>query len=234
MILTAHQPVYIPWIGLFHKIALADQFCIFDRVQYQTKDFNNRNKIKTQAGDIWLSVPVESKNHFNTLICDIKIVQNNWRKKHLKSIKLAYQKSPYFELYYPEIESIILRNHLFLSELNHDILMLMLKWFDIKCRIVRASDYNFQGNKSELVLDMCKTLGADSYIFGAQGKDYADVNQFSQENIKIYFQEYNHPSYSQLHGEFKPYMSALDLLFNVGEQAKIILFKNNITTILRN
>ena len=65
MILTAHQPVYLPWLGLFHKIALADQFCIFDIAQYQRKDFNNRNKIKTHTGPIWLSVPVESKDHFS-------------------------------------------------------------------------------------------------------------------------------------------------------------------------
>jgi len=231
MILTAHQPVYLPWLGLFHKIALADQFCIFDRVQYQTKDFNNRNKIKTQAGEIWLSVPVESKNHFDTLICDIKIIQSNWRKKHLKSLQLAYQKSPYFDQYFAEIEAIIMKQHTFLSDLNHDLLRIMLKWFKINCAVVKASDYNFQGSKSDLVLDMCQILGASSYIFGAQGKDYADAEKFSQANINIYFQDYTHPCYPQLHGEFKPYMSALDLLFNVGEQARNILFQDNITSI---
>ena len=86
MILTAHQPVYMPWPGLFHKIFLADMFCMFDIAQYQTKDYNNRNKIKTNVGELWLTVPVESKDHYNKKICDIRIINNGWNKKHLKSI----------------------------------------------------------------------------------------------------------------------------------------------------
>ena len=92
MILTAHQPVYLPWLGLLHKIAVADLFCYFDIVQYQTKDYNNRNKIKTHTGEIWLSVPVESKDHLQKGVGDIRIVQNGWQRKHFKSIQYAYQK----------------------------------------------------------------------------------------------------------------------------------------------
>lgn len=231
MILTAHQPVYIPWLGLFHKIALADHFCVFDRVQYQTKDFNNRNKIKTQAGELWLSVPVESKDHFNKLLCDIKIVQGNWQRKQLKSIKLAYQKAPYFELYFPEIERILTKKQLFLSDLNHDFLLQMLSWLNINCEISKASDYQFTGTKSDLVLDMCQQLNATSYIFGAQGKDYAEIDKFEKAGITPVFQDYIHPTYPQINGNFTPFMSALDLLFNTGDDAKDILMNNNIKSI---
>src|ERR1700748_2977221 len=106
MILTAHQPVYIPWLGLFHKIYLAEQFCIFDIAQYQIKDYNNRNLIKTNTGPIWLSVPVESKDHFQKKICDIKIVHNGWNKKHLKSIIQSYQKAKFYKDYIGGIEQI--------------------------------------------------------------------------------------------------------------------------------
>jgi len=110
MILTAHQPVYLPWLGLFHKISLADRYCIFDIAQYQTKDFNNRNKIKTNSGEIWLTVPVESKNHFQKKLCDIKIINNGWNKKHFKSIYLAYKKAPHFDQYIDELDRILLQN----------------------------------------------------------------------------------------------------------------------------
>ena len=109
MILTAHQPVYLPWLGLFHKIAVADLFCYFDIVQYQTKDYNNRNKIKIHTGEIWLSVPVESKDHFGKRVGDIRILQNGWQRKHIKSIQHAYQKSLYFRDYIAELESILLK-----------------------------------------------------------------------------------------------------------------------------
>jgi len=100
MILTAHQPVYLPWLGLFHKIAIADSFCYFDSVQYQTKDWNNRNKLIGPNGAFWLTVPVKSKGHFNKKVGEIKIDNTiNWRKKHLKSIELNYKSAPYFNYY---------------------------------------------------------------------------------------------------------------------------------------
>ncbi len=229
MILTAHQPVYLPWLGLIHKIALADQFCWFDIVQYQTKDFNNRNKIKTNTGEIWLTVPVESKNHFEKIISEVKIISGDWRRKHLKSIQLAYQKAPFFHQYFPALDQILRRTDLiFLSDLNLEILSYFLKCFGLERPIVKASDFNFQGKKSDLVLDMCVQLKATHYIFGAQGKDYADVASFHEKNIEVYFQDYHHPTYSQLHGEFLPYMSALDLLFNAGSRSSEILFEGNI------
>ena len=107
IILSAHQPVYLPWLGLFHKIALADIFCVFDIVQYQRKDFNNRNKIKTLAGPIWLTVPVKSSGRLNSIITDIEIINDGWHKKHLKSIELNYKKTPYFEQYFHSLKKIL-------------------------------------------------------------------------------------------------------------------------------
>jgi hypothetical protein len=228
MILTAHQPVYLPWLGLFHKIALAEQFCVFDVVQYQTKDFNNRNKIKTHTGPIWLSVPVESSNHFEKLICDIKIVDNGWNRKHVKSIKHSYMKAPYFKDYVDAVEELLLgRQHVFLSELNSEMLATFLKLLDINVPLVKASDYQFTGKKSDLVLDMCLTLNASDYIFGEQGKNYADVDAFRAKGVNVYFQKYNHPVYSQVNGPFEPYMSVIDLLFNCGPASRDIIMSGN-------
>ena len=231
MILTAHQPVYIPWLGLFHKIYLSEMFCLFDIAQYQTKDYNNRNKIKTNTGEIWLTVPIESKDHFNKKICDIKIINNGWNRKHIKSIQLAYKKADYFKTYFEEVEGILSKQYDYLTDLNLDILKFMFRSLDINVPIVKASDYSFKGNKSDLVLDMCIKLGATKYIFGSQGKNYADVFSFNLQGIQAHFQDYQHPIYSQLHGDFIPYMSAIDLLFNMGPASKDILLSNNITKI---
>jgi len=231
MILTAHQPVYIPWLGLFHKIFLADKFCVFDIAQYQIKDYNNRNLIKTHTGPIWLSVPVESKNHFQKKICDIKIVNNGWNKKHFKSIEQSYRNAMFYKENIGGIEKILMTKYEYLTDLNTDILRFMLTAFDINVPIVKASDYEFTGAKSDLVLDMCVKLNADKYIFGSQGRNYADVASFNNKNIGIYFQDYIHPEYKQLHGQFAPYMSALDLLFNEGPNSKEILLSGNISSV---
>jgi hypothetical protein len=228
IILSAHQPVYLPWIGLFHKIALADIFCVFDIVQYQRKDFNNRNKIKTSAGPLWLTVPVKSSGRLDSIITDIEIINDGWQKKHLKSIELNYKKTPYFEQYFFGLRKILDTPYQYLVDLNFDILIYVLNVLDIDTKIVKASDYSFVGTKSELVLDMCTQLDADIYIFGEKGKDYADVDVYKSKGVHPYFQSYNHPVYKQIKGEFEPFMSVLDLIFNQGKDSKEIIMSNNI------
>jgi len=230
MILTAHQPVYLPWLGLFHKIALADGFCYFDDVQYQIKDFNGRNKIKTANSSIWLTVPVKAKGYRDKKIREIEIDNSqDWRSKHFKSIYLNYKKAPFFKDYADFFEGVYKKDWTHLSDLNEYMLKWFLKELGIKVNYYKASELDFQGYKSDLVLDMCEKLKADLYIFGAFGKDYADEKKFNEKNIKIYFQDYNHPAYPQLQGEFLPYMSIIDLLFNCGNKSLEVLMSGNIT-----
>ena len=230
MILTAHQPVYLPWLGLFHKIALADSFVWFDDVQYQKKDWNNRNKIKTKNGPIWLTVPVLSKKHFEKKVGRIKI--NNdlpWAKKHLKSIQFSYSKSKYFDYYYEFFKNVYNKKWIFLSDLNLHILKFFLKELKIEVPIVKLSDLKISGQKSDLVLNMCKQLKAKIYIFGGEGKNYADQEKFRGSGVEPIFQEYNHPEYQQMHGDFISHLSIIDLLFNCGPECYDILMHGNMT-----
>jgi len=228
MILTAHQPVYLPWLGLFHKIAISDLYCYFDIVQYQRKDYNNRNKIKTHNGDIWLSVPVRSSGRLNSKINDIEIINNGWNKKHIRSIELNYSKAKYFEKYFNGIKKILLNDYKYLSDLNYDILKYGLHALNIDTKVIKASDYDFSGSKSDLVLDMCVKLSADLYIFGKQGKEYANTDSFLDKSILTIFQDYKHPAYRQLHGDFIPNMCFLDLIFNHGSNSYNLLMLKNI------
>lgn len=228
MILTAHQPVYLPWLGLFHKIALSDTFCIFDDVQYLKKDWNNRNRIKTNAGTLWLTVPVLTIGYMEKAIREIEINNTiDWRKKHWKTILLAYKKAPYFSKYADFFEDFYKREWDNLVKLNDYILFYLLKELGINVNIRRASEEKFEGAKSDVVLDMCKKLKADIYMFGILGKGYADVEKFNQSGIEVYFQDYQHPEYPQQHGKFVPYMSVVDLLFNCGDSSLDILMSGN-------
>ena len=229
MILTAHQPVYLPWLGLFHKIALSDTFCIFDDVQYLKRDWNNRNQMKTHNGVLWLTVPVLTEGHREKPIREIRINNTiDWRKKHWNTILLAYKKAPYFEKYADFFESLYKKEWEKLVELNDFVLVYLLKELGIQVSIRRASDEQFTGIKSDLVLDMCKKLGADAYIFGSLGKDYAEVDKFDKLKIKVHFQDYLHPEYPQLCGKFVPHMSVIDLLFNCGNNSLDILMSGNV------
>ena len=230
MILTAHQPVYLPWLGLFHKISLAETFVYFDQVQYLPKDWMNRNKIRTKNGSILLTVPVLRKGYRDLKTSEIEINNSiNWQKKHLRSISLNYKKSPYFENYIPFFEDVYSRKWEFLGDLNE----YMLKWFldelGIKVNFLNAKNFKFEGEKSSLILNMCKKLDASTYIFGTLGKDYANVHEFEKNNVKLIFQDYNHPKYSQLYSEFVSHLSVIDLLFNHGPKSLEIILSNNIS-----
>lgn len=230
MILTAHQPTYLPWLGLFHKIALSDIFIYLDNVQFEKNSFTNRNKIKTANGPLWLTVPVLAKGHFNKTIKDLEIDNSkDWRVSHWKSIYLNYKKAPYFNKYAAFFEDVYKKEWRRLTDLNEYMLKWFLKELRIKTEYCKASESNFQGHKSDLVLNMCEKLGANLYIFGALGKDYAREEDFVKEGVKIYFQDYNHPRYPQLWGnDFSPFMSIIDLFFNCGSKSLEVLMEGNI------
>ena len=229
MILTAHQPVYLPWLGLFHKIALADAFVSFNQVQYQPKDWNNRNRIKSATGPTWLSVPVLRKGYLNRSYSDIEI--NNdvpWRRKHWESLRTTYAKAPHFRRYADYFEDVYRRDWRTLVALNESMLGWFLGVLEIDVPVTSAADHALAGEKSDLVLDMCAKLGADRYVFGAQGRDYADVAAFEAAGVEVMFQDYRHPSYAQLHGPFVPNLSIVDLLFNCGDDSLEILLSGNL------
>jgi hypothetical protein len=228
LILTAHQPVYLPWLGLFHKIAVSDRFVSFNQVQYQPKDWNNRNKVKTSQKADWLSVPVNRKGYLEKKICDIEI--NNqvpWGRKHWGTLLQNYGKAPHFKKYADYFEDVYKREWKTLVDLDETMLQWFLDSLGIDVRVESAGDFDFQGQKSGLVLDMCKTLGADVYIFGAQGRDYADTDCFEGAGVRSEFQDYHYPEYPQQHGAFIGNLSIVDLLFNCGGDSLDILMSGN-------
>ena len=216
---------------LFHKIALSDTFVYLDTVQYLKKDWNNRNKIKTANGVIWLTVPVLTKDKFGQTLQQVKInTQIDWRKKHWQSIRMSYSKTPCFNRYAGFFEGLYQKEWENLNDLNENIFRFLLEALGIRVNVIKAStSLSLQDTKSDLVLDMCLKLKADVYIFGALGKDYAEVDKFKERGIKLIFQDYKHPVYKQQFGNFEPYMSIIDLLFNHGDSSLDILMSGNVT-----
>ncbi len=224
MILSGHQPAYLPWLGLFHKMTLADAFCIVDDVTY-SKDFINRNAVKTARGRLWLTVPVDA--HGTKRICDVRIVGSSWRRKHVRTIVSSYSKAPYFGTYAPEILSVIAKPHAFLSEFTNELLRLLTQLLGFGVNFIVASDYDFAGRKSEYVLNVCSRLGASAYVFGSHGRQYVNEQILRAGGVEPIFQEYRHPVYRQRYGAFVPRLSVIDLLFNEGPRSLGILLRDN-------
>lgn len=221
MIVSAHQPAYLPWLGLFDKIARSDAFCILDTAQFSSGDFINRNRIKSPRGAIWLTVPVHAQNRVP--ICGVRIRDDGWRRKHVAALAHCYLKAPFYDRYAPEIADVLERPHSSLNELTARLLRVLLRQLGIGTLLVFASDHDFAGKKSDYLLDMCRGLGATSYISGARGRNYLDAEAFSAAGIGVEFQNYRHPVYPQRFGAFVPNLSVLDLLFNVGPRSLDVL-----------
>mgnify|MGYP001166233830 FL=1 len=230
MFLSAHQPTYLPWLGLFHKISVADLFVVYDDVEYSRYGWYNRNYILSKNGPILLVVPVIRQFSDHLLHNQVKIDNSqNWSKKHIKSIELCYSKSPYFNEYIDLFVDVFTKKYEYLFELNISLLELFLKEFSIKTKIKYASEYNLEYKKSDRAMDLAIKTKSTHILFGELGANYAEIDKFEQNQIKVVFQKYNHPIYKQFNSnQFFDKLSSIDLLFNYGKESKKILLSNNL------
>lgn len=215
MKVSIHQPAYLPWLGYFDKIRQSDLFVYLDTVQFQKQSFQNRNKIRTPGGAVWLTVPVMSKGVLlGTELRNLAINQAvPWRKKHLRTIEMNYGKAPCFHSVMDWLAPFYADEWRGLSDLCFEMLAKMVEQLGIKTKIVKASELDYEvGSKSDLVLNICKGVGASSYLSGSLGVDYLDLDSFEASGISVEFQNYQHPEYRQVYSGFEPFMAAIDLM----------------------
>jgi len=223
LIISIHQPAYLPWLGYFDKLMRGDIFVFLDNVQFEKNSFINRNKIKTPQGAIWLTVPAKLKGHLGKTIKETGIDNSkDWQKNHLSTIFFNYKKARNFSVLYPELEKLYAKEYGNMSDLCYDQLLFWLDWLGIKKEIINASELGLTSEKSDLVLEICGKLGATKYISGTLGRDYLESGKFKSAGIEIEFQEYNQPVYEQLWGEYIPNLSILDYAMNNGKNDLIL------------
>ncbi len=222
MILSGHQPVYLPGIILFNKIALSDVFMFVGHCQYTQKSWQTRNRIRLGNDEHWLSVPVKKSGRFGQSINDTEILDDHWKKKHLGSIRQAYGKRPYFDKYYPELEGLILNGTNRLGDLDIGIIKRVVDWLEIPTKIVDSREFPVAGNKTDMLISMCQAVGADHYLSNEGSRDYVDEKLMADEGIQHCWQIFEGPVYDQ-GSAYVGNMSVIDLLFNVGPAARSIV-----------
>ena len=213
------QSNYIPWKGYFDIINKADEFIIWDNVQYVKKSWRNRNYIKTHNGLQRLTIPVKVSGKYHQKINETKIDNNFWSKKHWKSISLAYQKAPYFNIYKEKFEEIYkkLESFTLLTEANKFFILEICNFLEIKTTIHDSSEFKLLTGRNESVIDLCLQRKADILINGPSAKNHMDENMFKSQGITIEYMEYNnYKKYTQLYNGFEHRVSILDLIFNLG------------------
>ncbi len=220
------QSNYIPWKGVFDMINMVDTFVFFEDVDFTKRDWRNRNKIKTANGELWLTVPVK-KAPRGTKIHDIEINSDDWQEIHYKTIKMAYNKSKYFNDYQWLLEEIyIQRSWKNLSELNQFVTKRISELLGIKTQFINSKELETKGIKDDKLIEICKQLDATTYLSGPAAKGYIGIEKFKRENIGLEYIIYDYPEYYQLHGTFNHFLSVLDVLFNCGIESHKYIFQS--------
>jgi len=230
MIVSINQPAYLPWLGYFHRIAASDLHIVLDHVQFEKNSFVNRNRIRTATGTTWLTVPVLTKGKFKELpISELTInTTEDWQGKHWRTIQQNYGKAQHFAEHAGFFESVYTRTWTHLLPLCMEITAYLLQSFGISTPFRSSSEMSPAQTKSELVLELCKSVGADTYLSGILGKQYLDEASFRRAGIRVLYQDYKHPTYPQYRAAgFEPHLSAIDLLFNCGPESRSILLAGN-------
>ncbi len=218
------QPGYLPWLGFFDQMYKSDTFVILDDVQYDKHGWRNRNRIKTMQGVQWLTVPVLISGKNKPIIKDVLIDNRTLcQKKHLRSIEQNYKKTQFFKDYFYIFEEILLKEWKYLIDLDMEFIYKLNDILGLNRKIIFTSYLNIKTDKTERLINICSLLGASKYLTGDAAKDYIDVGEFIKNNIQLEFHNYIHPTYTQLYGEFIPFLSVIDLLFNHGDKSLEIL-----------
>jgi hypothetical protein len=215
------QPTYLPWLGYLDLIDQVDTFVFLDTVQFEKRSWQQRNRIKVAGGLSLLTVPVVVKGRFEQRIRDVEIESPYFVRKHLRSIETSYRRSPFFGRYFGELAGILetCKAGTHLADLNIRLIQWLCGTLGVKTPLLRSSDIDQEGCRSELLLKICGVLSADSYLstLGSAGYLLNDTPQFSAAGIEVVFQRYDHPQYCQQFPPFCSHASAIDLIFNEGE-----------------
>jgi hypothetical protein len=214
------QSSYIPWKGYFDVIHDVDEFIFLDDVQFTTRDWRSRNRIKTADGTHWLTVPAGANR--NRLICEVTLNDPGWQEKHWKTLCHSYSRAPFFRQYAPFFEELYLgqtwRN---LSHMNQTMTQRIAhEMLGIRTVFTDSRSYAAQGAKLDRIIDLLRLSGATSYLSGPLAMDYLEPQKFETLGITLQLKDYSdYPTYAQLYQPFEHTVSVLDLIFNTGPQA---------------
>lgn len=218
------QPGYLPWLGFFEQMYQSDVFVFYDDVQFDKNGWRNRNRIKTSQGWQWLSVPMHLSGQNQPLINEALIDnRQTWQRKHLTALKINYSKAPYFDRYFGDFEEIYNQEWDRILNLDVALIQCLMKQLALNRPLYFSSELGIIGEQTERLVAICQHFKAGRFYEGTAGKNYIDASQFEKAGIILDYQDYQHPVYKQLYGDFEPYMSVVDLLFNHGDASLDIL-----------
>jgi len=229
MKIVISQSMYFPWVGLLEQVRLSDTFIHYDDVQY-ARGFYNRVQIKTTNGLKWLTVPLKDQ-HRGQHIDEVQVDnRTDWRSQHRDILKQAYRESPYCKEMLALVDEVFSQQHTTLGDVSRNSFLALANYFNLSegtCYL-NSSAMNIPGASSQRLHDFCLALGADTYITGHGARNYLDHDLFERSNIIVEYMRYQMRTYPQLHGNFTPYVTSLDLVANCGRDGVQVICSESI------
>ena len=220
MNLVVSQPMFLPWIGLFEQIALADVYVHYDDVQLpQGRSLTTRVQIKTAQGVHWLTAPLDRSGSGRTIGECRYQPGEDWRKRHLETLRHSYAHAPFGSRMLELAEAICGETSNHVAAFNANAIEKVASWARLKPRFMRSSALGIGDRSSQRLLAICQRFGADGYITGHGAANYLDHELFDAAGISVKYMQYRKLPYPQSHGEFTPFVSILDAIANCGESA---------------
>jgi hypothetical protein len=217
------QSSYIPWKGYFDLIRASDEFILLDDVQFTKRDWRSRNRIKTQHGPAWLTIPVRTKGLYRQLIQDTYVSDPRWGEAHWATLRASYARAPFFRTYEDELAALYepREGDERLSDVNFRFITTMCALLGITTPIKWSTDYGATAGRNERVIELCRKAGATDYLSGPSARGYLDEAQFNAAAIQVQFADYSgYREYPQPWPPFEHHVSVLDLLLSVGSEAQ--------------
>ena len=221
------QPNYIPWRGYFDFIAQCDYFLFLTDVQYTKRDWRNRNLIRTGPNAVnWLTVPTWNDSR-GTPINSVQIsYREPWQQSHLNRFAEHYHLAPFYQEARQILENSFEPGFERLASLTVDLTCHICRYLGITTRMGASTCLHSEGAKSEKLVNLCRMLGADTYLSGPRAKDYLDIDLFSRYNIRVEWMDYQgYPEYHQQYPGFDGAVTVLDVIANTGPQAAYYTWK---------
>lgn len=211
------QSMYFPWVGLLEQVRLSDIFVHYDDVQY-ARGFCNRVQVKTAQGSKWISVPLRDWHRgqrIDEIVIDNRI---DWRSQHRELLRQAYFKAPFRDEMLALVDELFCRELPILADLARESLLSLARYFGLieNQEFMKSRDLNVPGSSSQRLLDITRAVGGNVYVTGHGASNYLDHMLFERSGISVHYMNYLMNPYPQLHGNFTPYVSSLDLVANCG------------------
>jgi hypothetical protein len=218
-----HQPNYLPGLRFFAKMLESDVLVLLDTVAFSKNNWTNRNRIRGSDGALWLTVPVRTKGHFGQRIREVEVADTSWRMAHLRTLQQAYARAPFRNELLADLSSHYAHSWERLVDGNAALLRTLAGALGIRTKLVWSSELGVEGAGSQLLLALCRKLGATAYLSGSGGRNYLDEELFATSGIEARWQDYRHPIYPQTRNGFMTDLSVVDLLANCGPDSSEIL-----------